>query len=52
MKSVSLSFPWWKGSRVSSMQGGRMDLPAGVTARCNYTRLLAIAHDPNVSAEI
>ena len=51
MKGVSLSFPWWKGSRVSLMQRGGMDPPAGVTARCNHTRLLAIAHDSNVSAE-
>jgi len=52
MKGASPSFPWWKGSRVSLMQRGRMNPPAGVTARCNYTRMLAIAHDCNVSAEV
>ena len=52
MKGASLSFPWWKASRVSLVQRGGMDLPTRVTARCNYTRMLPIAHDSNVSAEV
>lgn len=52
MKGASPSFPWWKGSRVSLMQRGGMFPSAGVTAKCNYTRMLAIAHDCNVSAEV
>jgi len=52
MKGASPSFPWWEGSRVSLMHRGGMDPPAGVTGRCNYTRMLAIAHDCNVGGGV
>lgn len=44
-------FPWWEGGRISVMQRGGMYPPAGVTARSNYTRMVAIAHDCNVGCE-
>ena len=47
-----LAFCFLDGKLAEFVQRGGMNSSAGVTGSCDYTRMLAIAHDCNVSTEV